>query len=73
MNPSIKNNVKNNYSYKFSPFAVVCCFICKLCKDLSQELLILLLNERKSKMINTHHLFFAPIIHQVSFVYNELF
>lgn len=38
-------------SYKLSPFTVVCCFICKLCKDLSQELLILLLwGGKKSKM-----------------------
>lgn len=42
-----KAEVKYRGSYKFSPFTVVCCFVCKLCKDLSQELLILLLYGRK--------------------------
>lgn len=58
---SVNKNIDVQYdgSYKFSPFTVICSFICKLCKDLCQELLILLFNRRKT-MRNTLH-WFPPL------------
>lgn len=41
------------FTYELSPFTVICGFICELCKDLCQELLILLHQGKKNRKNKT--------------------